>query len=139
MNKIVITILVWLLSLTFVYVLFYISDNNICSSVRSYFCNKQSLKYTNTNQDNFSSPNSNISHDDEPPSVQIINYKDWDIVDSDSIYIELIATDNITPQNKLIITWNWHHSLQIWINPIFVAVQDESGNIWIDYILVERP
>ncbi|MEF2175715.1 MAG: hypothetical protein V3575_04535 [Candidatus Absconditabacteria bacterium] len=139
MKKTIISLAVVILSGTLVYILFLISQNNKCSSVRSYFCNKQITKYTNTSQSEFINGDSNISHDDEPPSIQIINYKDGDIIDSDSINIQILVNDNISPLDKIKITGSGLHSLQIGINPIFVAAQDESGNIGIDYILVERP
>ncbi len=76
--------------------------------------------------------------DTTPPTIEVVNYKDGDIVTTSSINIQVKVTDNKTPSDKIIVDGAGLNVLQNGINTIIITALDEAGNAGSTYILIEK-
>ncbi len=105
-----------------------ISKNNTYTSVRKY------LKKADVT--NVSDTKSNV--DIEPPIIEIRNYKNKDVITTESIEVEVDITDDTSAPWNITITGTGKHILKPGYNPITVSARDEAGNIAVKYIIIER-
>ena len=105
-----------------------ISKNNTYTSVRKY------LKKADVT--NVSDTKSNV--DIEPPIIEIRNYKNKDVITTESIEVEVDITDDTSAPWNITITGTGKHILKAGYNPITVSARDEAGNIAVKYIIIER-
>lgn len=130
-KRIIISTIILILNSLFIMVLVFISSKNKCTSVRSYYCDKLIIKYNSWFVSN------NI--DELSPEININNFHHWQLLSYDDSTIQYIVKDNSSkPENIKVYKTNLNN-LNQWINSLFVLARDESGNIWFDYVLVEKP
>lgn len=76
--------------------------------------------------------------DTVPPIIEVTNYKNGDVVDADSVDINVQVSDDVTATDKIVTSWSGNHELKKWFNPIVVSARDEAGNVASTYIILER-
>ena len=111
-----------------------ISKQNEFTSVREYLLYAKEEPESNS----WSSLTNTWVEDTTAPIIEIVNDKNGDIVNSESIDIDLEYSDNITPSENIQTTWWWTHTLKAWFNPIVVSATDEAWNTATTYIIVEK-
>lgn len=126
-NLISAAIILWIVF----YALTIISKDNTYTSVRKYLNQEQEIEVI---ADTWSTE----IQDTEPPIIEILNYKNKQLITEPNINIQVKVTDNVSTSGSIIVEWDWLKDLIPWYNPIVVSATDEAGNVGATYIIIEK-
>lgn len=76
--------------------------------------------------------------DTTPPTIEVLNYKDGDVVTTPMIDVQVKVTDDHTPSDKITVDGVGKHTLQNGSNTIIITALDEAGNVGSTYIIIEK-
>lgn len=76
--------------------------------------------------------------DTTPPTIEVLNYKDGDVVTTLMIDVQVKVTDDHTPSDKITVDGVGKHTLQNGSNTIIITALDEAGNVGSTYIIIEK-
>ena len=83
------------------------------------------------------SPTTTVA-DTTPPTIEVLNYKDGDVVTTPTIDVQVKVTDDHTPSDKITVDGAGKHTLQNGSNTIIITALDEAGNAGSTYIIIEK-
>ncbi|MFA6090342.1 MAG: hypothetical protein WC774_01020 [Candidatus Gracilibacteria bacterium] len=83
-------------------------------------------------------PTTTVVVDTTPPTIEILNYKDGDVVTTSTIDIQVKVTDDHTPPDKIVVDGAGKHTLTNGSNTIIITALDEAGNAGSTYIIIEK-
>jgi len=72
------------------------------------------------------------------PTIEVLNYKDGDIITTSTIDVQVKVTDDQTPSDKIVVDGAGKHTLQNGLNTIIITAVDEAGNAGSTYIIIEK-
>ena len=83
-------------------------------------------------------PSTEMVADTTPPTIEVLNYKDGDVVTMSTIDIQVKVTDNQSPSDKITVDGAGTKTLQNGLNTIIITALDEAGNAGSTYIIIEK-